>query len=315
MQRREFLSVASLAVAAGIVHPVFAAAATKPLGIEMFSVPKLAEKDLRGTLALLASMGYTQVQFYGPFDFSPAATIAEWKALEPKLGFSGSGLYGRTPQQVKAILDEHHLTAPSLHTDLETLQQKMGQLADTAHVLGTRYVILPAIPAELRKNLDGYKRMADVFNTIGRSAQQHGLKFGYHNHGYGWHEMDGKIPERVLFDSTDPRLVYLEMDVFWTTAAGVDPVQLMKDYPSRYKQLHLKDMKERRQFKGDGGDPGQWMELFPLMTAAGDGALDLKGIVAEGKKVGIEEYIVEQDIVADPQVALKRSADYVSKLI
>jgi sugar phosphate isomerase/epimerase len=82
-----------------------------------------------------------------------------------------------------------------------------------------------------------------------------------------------------------------------------------------YKQLHLKDMKERRQFKGDGGDPGQWMELFPLMTSAGDGVIDLAGIIAEGKKVGIEEYIVEQDIVADPLVALKRSADYVSKLL
>jgi len=118
-----------------------------------------------------------------------------------------------------------------------------------------------------------------------------------------------------LFERTDPKLVYLEMDIFWTTAAGMDPIQLLKDYPTRYKQLHLKDMKEKRVFKGDGGDPVQWMELFPLMASAGDGVLDLKGIVAEGKKVGIEEYIVEQDIVANPEVALKRSADYVSKLL
>jgi len=307
--------MAALAAAAGVIHPVLASATRKPLGIEMFSIPKLAEKDLRGTLALLASMGYTQVQFYGPFDFSPARTIAEWKALEPRLGFSGSGLYGQTAQQVKAILDDNHLTAPSLHTDLPTLQEEMGRLAEMAHVLGTKYVILPAIPAEERKTLDDYKRVADVFNSIGRSALSHGVKFGYHNHGYGWHEMQGKIPERVLFASTDPQLVYLEMDIFWTSAAGVDPIQLLKDYPNRYKQLHLKDMKQRRQFKGDGGDPGQWMELFPLMTTAGDGVLDLKGIIAQGKKAGIEEYIVEQDIVANPEVALRRSAQYVAGLL
>jgi sugar phosphate isomerase/epimerase len=315
MKRREFLSVASLALAASALRPVVAAPARKPLGIEMFSIPKLAEKDLPGTLARLAGMGYTQVQFYGPFDFSPAATIASWKALEPRLGFSGSGFYGQSAKQVRAILNENHLSAPSLHTDLETLQEAMGPLADASHVLGAQYVILPAIPEDRRKTLDDYRRMADVFNSIGRTAQRHGVKFGYHNHGYGWHEMEGKIPERVLFEHTDPKLVYLEMDVFWTTAAGVDPVQLLEDYPTRYKQLHLKDMKERRQFKGDGGDPGQWMELFPLMTSAGDGVIDLKGIVAEGKKVGIEEYIVEQDIVADPLVALKRSADYVSGLL
>jgi sugar phosphate isomerase/epimerase len=315
MKRREFLSAASLALAAGALHPVLGATRARPLGIEMFSIPKLAEQDLRGTLQKLAGMGYTQVQFYGPFEFSPAPVIAEWKALEPRLGFSGSGFYGQTAQQVKAILDENKLTAPSLHTDLETLQQAMGPLADAAHALGTQYVILPAIPDDKRKTLDGYKRMADTFNSIGQAAQKHGVKFGYHNHGYGWHEMDGKIPERLLFERTDAKLVYLEMDVFWTTAAGVDPVQLLKEYPTRYKQLHLKDMKEKRQFKGDGGDPGQWMELFPLMTTAGDGVIDLKGIIAEGKKVGIEEYIVEQDIVANPLVALKRSADYVSRLL
>ena len=315
MKRREFLSVASLAMATGALNPVLGAATRKPLGIEMFSIPKLAEKDLRGTLALMAGMGYTQVQFYGPFDFTPAETIAAWKALAPQLGFSGSGLYGQSVKQVKAILDENRLAAPSLHTALETLEQAMVPLAETAHGLGTKYVILPAIPAEKRKSLDDYKRMADTFNNIGESARKQGVKFGYHNHGYGWHEMEGKIPERLLFERTDPKLVYLEMDVFWTSAAGVDPIQLLKDYPARYKQLHLKDMKERRQFKGDGGDPGQWMELFPLMTSAGDGVIDLKGIIAEGKKVGIEEFIVEQDIVADPQVALKRSADFVSKLL
>jgi len=93
-------------------------------------------------------------------------------------------------------------------------------------------------------------------------------------------------------------------------AGGADPVQYLKDYPTRYKLLHLKDMKERRQFRGDGGDPSQWIELFPYMTSVGDGVLDIKGIVSQGRRSGVEYFFVEQDMVANPQVALKRSADY-----
>jgi sugar phosphate isomerase/epimerase len=98
------------------------------------------------------------------------------------------------------------------------------------------------------------------------------------------------------------------------TAGGGDPVQYLKDYPARHKLLHLKDMKERRQFKGDGGDPSQWIELFPYMTSVGDGVLDIKGIVSQGRRSGVEYFFVEQDMVANPQVALKRSADFLLKL-
>ena len=104
------------------------------------------------------------------------------------------------------------------------------------------------------------------------------------------------------------------MDIYWTTAGGADPIQYLKDYPSRYKMLHLKDMKELHRFKGDGGDPSQWIELFPYMTSVGDGVLDIKGIVAQAHRSGVEHYFVEQDMVANPEVALKRSADFLRKL-
>jgi sugar phosphate isomerase/epimerase len=201
-----------------------------------------------------------------------------------------------------------------MHTDLLTLQQGMGALAEAAHVLGATYVTLPAIPAEKRKSLDDFKRMADSFNSIGNEARRNGVKFAYHNHGYGLRETQGQIPLQLMLQQTDPTLVFFEMDIYWTTAGGADPVQYLKDYPTRYKMLHLKDMKERRQFKGDGGDPSQWIELFPYMTSVGDGVLDIKGIVSQGHRCGVEHFFVEQDMVADPQVALKRSADFLLKL-
>jgi sugar phosphate isomerase/epimerase len=313
MDRRQFLSYSAAALAAGALTPA-SADATKRIGLQLFSMPKMLEKDFREGIAFVAGLGYSEVELYGPYPFSAPEAIAGWRAVTPQLGFSGSGFFGLTAAQVHSILSEHRLSAPSMHTDLLTLQQGMGALAEAAHVLGATYVTLPAIPAEKRKSLDDFKRMADSFNSIGNEARRNGVKFAYHNHGYGLREMQGQIPLQLMLQQTDPTLVFFEMDIYWTTAGGADPVQYLKDYPTRYKMLHLKDMKERRQFKGDGGDPSQWIELFPYMTSVGDGVLDIKGIVSQGHRSGVEHFFVEQDMVANPQVALKRSADFLLKL-
>ena len=74
--------------------------------------------------------------------------------------------------------------------------------------------------------------------------------------------------------------------------------------------MHLKDMKEKVRFAGDGGNPAQWIELFPYMISAGQGVLDLPRIIDAGLKNGVKHFIVEQDMVKDPQIALKKSIDY-----
>lgn len=314
MNRREFLAYSSALLAASATGVAATSARAWPLGVQFFSIPTLLEKDFAGAVALVASLGYSEVEFYGPYPFSAPQAVADWAAVTPKLGFSGSGFYGLSPQQAHAILQQHRITAPSMHTDLVTLQTRMGELSEAAHVLGATYVVLPAIPAEHRRTLEDFKQMADAFNAIGEQARRHGVRFAYHNHGYGLQPIDGQVPLRLILERTDPKLVFLEMDIYWTTAGGANPIEYLKSYPGRYRMMHVKDMKERRRFKGDGGDPEQWMELFPYMATVGDGVLDIKGIVAQARLSGIEHFFVEQDMVGEPAVALRRSAEFLAKL-
>ena len=186
-----------------------------------------------------------------------------------------------------------------MHVDLDTLRTRMNDIGEAAHVLGQTYAGLPAIPADQRRTLDDYKRMADEFNKIGDAAKKAGLKFCYHNHGYGLKEMEGKIPFDVILEHTDPNLVFLEMDIYWMTAGGADVVKYLDNNPNRFKLMHIKDMSKQVRFSGDGGDPKQWIELFPYMTSAGSGVLDLKTILLHAKKSGTEHFIVEQDKVDD----------------
>lgn len=317
MNRRDFIKQSTALSAAGLLFSPRIFAQPKlidKVGIQFFSLPKLLDKDFAGTLSMLSKMGYKEVELYGPYPFSTDAAKQHWDAVTPSLGFKGSGFFGHTAKEVNDLMKQNNLAVPSMHTDLDTLQTRMNKLGEAAHLLGSKYVVLPAIPEDKRKTLDDYKKMADAFNKIGAAAKKEGIKFAYHNHGYGLKEMNGQIPLKLILDGTDPSLVFFEMDLYWTTAGGADPVTYLQTYKNRYHLMHVKDMSKKVRFSGDGGDSKQWIELFPYMTTAGNGVIDLKTILPKAKENGVKHFIVEQDMVAEPEIALKKSLDYLASL-
>lgn len=170
-------------------------------------------------------------------------------------------------------------------------------------------MILPAIPDERCRTLNDYKKIAETFNTIGQNAKNTGIKFAYHNHAYGLAEIEGQIPLHIILVNTDPELVFLELDLFWTLAGGAHPIDYLKKYPERYRLMHVKDMKELKTFSGDDGDPSQWIELFPNMTSAGAGVVDPKAIIPAAIENGVRHFFVEQDMVQNPESGLQQSID------
>lgn len=322
--RRVFLREIAGATAAAAVCSAGAGLGAQPqarrqprvdrLGVGLFTIPTMLERDFAGAMTALADIGYKEVELFGPYTWSAAVSQERWRVTAQSLAFKGSGYFGLTIPQVKRILDARGLTSPSMHTDLDSLQTRLEPMADAAHALGQRYVVLPSIPADLRKTLDDYRRMADTFNTIGRRAQGLGLRFAYHNHGYGLAAMEGQIPFEVLVEHTDPTLVFLQMDVYWTSAGGADPVAYLKRFAGRYRMLHIKDMTRRVRFAGDGGNSTQWIELFPFVADAGAGVLDLRAIVSEAQRSGVEHYFVERDQTPTPDETLRASFRYLSTL-
>ncbi len=286
----------------------------KNIGLQLFSIPLPLEQDFEGTLAMIAGMGYRELELYGPYPFSAESNKTRWAGLTPMLGFSGSGFFGRSQSRFKSVLDANGLRVPAMHTDLDTLENHLEELAGAANFLGAKYVILPAIPEERRETLDGYRAIADSFNNIGWKALKLGIRFAYHNHGYGLSEMEGEIPFELLMERTDPKAVYLEMDLFWTVAGRADPIAYLKKYKNRYRLLHVKDMTQLKYFEGDGGNPAQWIALFPNMTSAGSGVLGLTEILSVARKTGVKHFFVEQDMAKEPEIVLKKSLNYLAAL-
>ncbi|MBL0134919.1 MAG: sugar phosphate isomerase/epimerase [Chitinophagaceae bacterium] len=318
MKRRQFLQNTALLSVAALANTseLFARAPlVNRVGLGLFSIPKMLDENFEGAFAMLGKMGYKEVESFGPYEFSTEKAKSGWAAVTPQLGFKGSGFFNKTAEQFLNAARSNGISIPSMHTDMDTLQTKMGELAEAAHKIGAKYVVLPSVPDAERKTLDDYKRVAEKFNAIGDAAKKEGIKYAYHNHGYGLYKLDdGSMPLDIIFNQTDPGLVYFEMDVYWTVAGGADPVELFKKHKGRYKMMHVKDMKEQKRFSGDGGNATQWIALFPYMTSCGEGVLDLPRILTAAKQNGVDHFFVEQDMVASPEIALKKSIDYIKTL-
>jgi sugar phosphate isomerase/epimerase len=317
--RREFLKKGVAMIAGGMLahrlnaEPFFAhSVPLKKIGVQLFSIPKLLEKDFAGTMQMVADLGYREIEFFGPYPFSPQEEKDGWSAVTPSLGFSGSGFFGLSAREVRKILDENGLTAPSMHSGLPTLENNLSQLAEAANIIGAKYVVLPSAPTQT--TLDGYKLQADLFNKIGAEAQKLGVRFAYHNHGNALKEMDGTVPFDLIVKNTDRKSVFFQMDVYWMTAGGVDVLSYLDKYKGRFRLMHVKDMAEVVYFSGDGGDPGQWVSLFPYLEDAGSGVLDLKAIIPAAQKSGVEHFIVERDLAPQPEVNLRKSFEFLSAL-
>ncbi|MBV8867785.1 MAG: TIM barrel protein, partial [Acidobacteriaceae bacterium] len=173
---------------------------------------------------------------------------------------------------------------------------------------GFQYAVVPYIPVEQRGGADMFQKLADTLNKSGEKAQSHGLKLCYHNHAFEYKPIDGKTGLEMLMSETQKDLVSLELDIFWATVAGHDPVELLKTYSGRVLLLHLKD-------KAKSFTKTQYNENVPhdAFKEAGSGSIDIPAILKAADTAGVQHYFVEQDQTpGDPIDSLRKSFDYLA---
>ncbi|WP_422079617.1 sugar phosphate isomerase/epimerase family protein [Ulvibacterium sp.] len=278
------------------------------IGVQLFTIPGLVDQDLRGTLKTLNDIGYTEVEFFGPYPFSAEVAIKQWEEMKGMLQLKNNAFYGYTAKETSQLLKEHNLMAPSMHTDIVSLRTNLGPLLEGLAPINPKYVVIPALlDSNERKDAGDYRKLADEFNRFGEQMNKYGMKFVYHNHGYEHATYNGETGLDILLKNTDADYVQFELDIFWMKAAGAEPVQYLKRYPGRFKLLHIKDAAAEFRFSGDGGTPDQWMEGFPKMADPGDGIFDIKKIIAEGSKSGVDHFFLERDLAPNPMETLNNS--------
>jgi sugar phosphate isomerase/epimerase len=252
VSRRSFLAF----FAAAPLWATLAANKHIPIGLELYSVRNDLKKDLTGTLQGVAKLGYECVEFYAPY--------YDWTLEYAK--------------QVRNELDSLGVHCYSTHNSSQSFTPDgIRKAIELNQALGARYVVL-AHPGEV-KDIDGWKRVAEMLNKANATLIGHGLHVGYHNHELEWTSVDGQKPIELLAANTD-KSIMLQLDVGTCLQTGNDPVAWVETNPGRIRSMHCKDWSPEKGYRvlfGEGVAP--WKKLFAAAESKG----------------GIEYYLIEQE--------------------
>ncbi len=288
--RRDFLKTTSV-LSAGLLITRSAGYDSKNslIGLQLYTVRDAMDKDPRGTLAKVAEIGYNSVE---------TAT------------YTGSEkFYGMTPAEFAGVLKQNGLVAKSGHYRLGeeepngevqkgTMLHDWDKAVDDAAAVGIKYMVCAYLSTDERGDLDHYKKVADELNKAGERCKKAGIQLCYHNHDFEFIKQNDQYPYDILL-STDKDLVKMEMDIYWVTKAGQDPVALFNQHPGRFPLWHVKDM--------DNTSNKDFTEV-------GNGIIDFKRVFAERNKAGLKYFFVEQDKTpGSPFDSITKSYDYIKK--
>ncbi|ASV32542.1 sugar phosphate isomerase/epimerase family protein [Maribacter cobaltidurans] len=250
-------------------------------GLALYTVRDDMGTDAKSTLKAVADAGYENIE---------------------AAGYADGKFYNMTPADFKAYLSEVGLTPISTHQSSVTLDNADEMMADVA-AAGFEYFVVPVPPMGMFKfnmedrtmGMEGTpQELADILDTLGEKASKAGLKLLYHNHDFEFKKgTDDVVMIDYLLENCNPDNVNFQMDLYWVTKAGADPVAYFEKYPGRFKLWHVKDMDDQGRF-----------------APVGTGNIDFGRILEKKELSGMEYYMVEQDMTFDglkPLEAIKIS--------
>jgi sugar phosphate isomerase/epimerase len=283
MPRREFVGTVAGGFAALALppsrFPLSRSSRLERIGIQLYTVRDLLKQDFEGTLSRIGAIGYREVEFAGYFD--------------------------HTPEQVRAALDHAGLTAPGTHVPYDAIESGWDAILHTAKLVGHEYVVVAWIPEEKRKTVDDWKRASETLSKAGAACRAAGLQFAYHNHNFEFMKLGDTVPYDVMLQGTDASLVKLELDLFWITFAGADPLAYFARFPGRFPLVHVKDMAPK---------PTPDATPDKVMVDVGKGSIDWKKIFAQSRAAGIQHYFVEHDQPPEPLTDIQASYNFLHGL-
>jgi sugar phosphate isomerase/epimerase len=238
--RREFgqIAVSGLASAAGVF-----AAKKIPIAVQLYSVRRIAAKDLGGVLAQVARLGYQGVEFAGYYDHSA--------------------------QEIKKMLDDHGLKVAGTHIGVDTLLgDKLPPTIDFNRTIGNKNLIVAGLGRNYRSSIAAWKNTAKIFSDIAAKVKPEGFAVGYHNHIIEFRKMDGEVPFDAFFGAAS-KDVKVQLDVGHARRAGADPVAVINKYKGRVISVHVKEYAPGNEDASLGEGVVNWKDVFRALESAG----------------------------------------------
>lgn len=264
------------------------------VAVILYTVRDEAAADLPGTLRQIKALGYDGVEL--------------------------CGFYGHTATEVKAMLDEVGLQAPSAHVNImEMLADPDKTFADYA-LVGCKYVAVPHVLEDRRVGGALFEQNIKDIAFLAQKAKEHGIQLLYHNHDFEFEKVGDEFYIDYLYRTVGPDLLHCEFDTCWVKVAGQDPAAYLRKYAGRCPVVHLKDFVGQKNdamyeligtsVKADASKP---FEFRPV----GSGLNDFPSILKAAEEIGSEWVSVEQDrpsMGLTPMECVAKSREYLKSI-
>jgi sugar phosphate isomerase/epimerase len=246
MSRREFLAATAAAsvMGAGCMSQKLVGSTKRiPVGVQLYSVRTDCAKDLPGTIAAVAKMGYEGVEFAGYYDY-------------------------KAPD-LRKMLDDNGLKCCGTHTAMDTLSDaNLAATIEFNQILGNKYLIVPYLSVEGQDAQIAWLRIADRFNVLAEKVKPAGMYVGYHSHASDFKPVSGQIPWDMLLIATRSDVI-MQLDTSNAASAGVDPVAYLKRGISHAVTIHLKEFSATNKNAILGEGDVKFGEIFALCESTG----------------------------------------------
>ena len=251
------------------------------------------------------------VQLYTLRSILPQKPLEILRELE-QIGYREAEVIGGSLEAVWPSLTQTALKPVSIHLDtalFTTGQDKLPAALDDAKKRGIEYAVCPYIAPKDRGGVDVIRRLAETLNKAGEACNKSGMRLCYHNHAFEFEPAEGGTLLDVLMKTAEPKLVSLELDIMWSSVAGVDPVSVLQKYKGRVALIHLKNVAP--------GIEKRYNEMVPrtAFREVGDGVIDIKAVLQAATSTGVKHFFVEQDQTpGNPVDSVRKSFEYLAKL-
>ncbi|MVN22366.1 sugar phosphate isomerase/epimerase family protein [Mucilaginibacter arboris] len=288
--RRSFIKSSAVYSASLLVAPSLLNYNHKYIGLQLYTVRDAMQSDPAGTLARVAKIGYNSVEG------------ATYTGTQKFYGMEAPAFSRLLKQNGLVMLSSHYRLGEEKangETVKGTLMTDWDKAVDDAAAVGIKYMVCAFLAESERGGLDHYKQIAEQFNKAGERCKKAGIQLCYHNHAFEFDKQGGKYPYEILLDDTDKNLVKMEMDIYWVSKAGQDPIAIINQHPGRFPLWHVKDMDKTPEHN---------------FTEVGNGSIDFKKIFKYADKAGLQYFFVEQDKTpGDPFNSIAQSINYIKK--
>ncbi len=231
-----------------------------PVSIQLFSLNEDLEKDARYVFTELSKMGY--------------------EGVEP---FGGRSLYGMTPEEFIALMNELGLKVPSAHISFETLMADPDDTFSFHKSLGCKYLTIPYMYASKMPGGECYEAIPEQLSMLCEKAKEYGMVLCYHNHEGEFKRLGDKyIMDHFMADVPELKAEY---DTAWIAVMNEKPAKYIRENSDRCALIHIKDFYRHKDIREGRG------ELRPV----GYGNQNIPDILDAAREAGTEWIVVEQD--------------------